>query len=179
MDKASLDSVLAKHKSWLEGIEDGQRADLRKADLRGADLRKADLRKADLRKADLRWDDLREADLRGADLRWAALSGAELRWADLREADLREAELRWADLREAALSGADLREADLDFSCLPLWCGGAHFKCDERLIRQLFAHIVTLDVADASPEVRAAIDAVRVQAKLSHRAQDLGLIKEA
>jgi hypothetical protein len=48
-----------------------------------------------------------------------------------------------ADLREADLSGADLREADLDYSCLPLWCGG-QFKADERICKQLVAHVVRI-----------------------------------
>ena len=62
-----------KHKDWLEGESDGERADLRGANLRGADLRRADLRGADLQDADLR-----DADLRGANLQGANLQGANL-----------------------------------------------------------------------------------------------------
>ena len=48
-----IKNILKKHKDWLEGESDGERADLRGANLRGADLRGADLRGADLRYADL------------------------------------------------------------------------------------------------------------------------------
>ena len=108
-----LKKVLEKHKGWLNGKEDGKKADLRGADLRGADLSGADLRGADLRwaslsGANLTGADLSGADLRGTDLRWASLSGANLSGADLRGADLRGQTSEGADLR-----GADLREADL------------------------------------------------------------------
>jgi len=63
----NVQDVLAKHKLWLDGNEDGKCANLREADLREANLRWADLREADLS----------EAALRGADLRWANLSGAK------------------------------------------------------------------------------------------------------
>jgi len=99
----NVQDVLAKHKLWLDGNEDGKCANLREADLREANLRWADLRGADLY----------GADLREADLRWANLSGANLSEADLSEADLSEADLRGADLSEADLRGADLRWANL------------------------------------------------------------------
>ena len=46
-----LKEVLEKHKGWLNGKEDGKKADLRGADLRGADLSGADLSEADLSEA--------------------------------------------------------------------------------------------------------------------------------
>ena len=63
-----IKDILKKHKDWLDGESDGERADLRFADLRGANLRRADLRGADLQGANLRDADLRFADLRGANL---------------------------------------------------------------------------------------------------------------
>src|SRR5699024_751889 len=48
-----LDEILRLHKMWLNGEEEGKRADLRGADLRDANLRDADLRDADLRGANL------------------------------------------------------------------------------------------------------------------------------
>ena len=118
---------------------------------------RADLCGADLREANLREADLREADLREADLRGANLLGADLREANLRDADLRE---------------ADLREADLDFARFPLWCGCAHFKCDQKLVYQLLAHICTLDFDDTE----GIHELVLPFAIKSHRAKDLGLI---
>jgi len=89
--------------------------------------------------------------------------------ADLRRANLQGANLRMADLREA-----DLRGASLDFSCLPLWCGGAHFKADATLLRQLMAHACTLECDDEEwTELR---EAILPFAKKSHRAEDLGLL---
>ena len=115
-------------------------------------------------KANLRWADLLEANLGGVDLREANLS----------EADLREAYLSWADLRGADLTEADLRGANLDFSCFPLWCGGAKFKCDTKLVYQLLAHICTLDF----PDDEGIKDLIMPFAVKSHRAVDLGLKEE-
>ena len=119
MNKKELSAILELHKKWLDGEPDGRRADLR-----GADLRRA--------------------DLRGADLRRAKLRGADLVGADLREADLREADLREADLREADLRGADLGGANLDYSCLPLWCGSLTANMDDRQVKQLLYHTLSI-----------------------------------
>lgn len=85
---------------------------------------------------------------------------------DGEEANLREADLRWANLQGA----------DLDYSCLPLWCGGSRFTCDALFVRQLFAHISTLTVVDADDSLKAALAAIRPEAEKSHRAEDLGLL---
>ena len=60
--------TLQRHAKWLQGQDDGERADLRGANLQGADLRGADLQDADLQDADLQGANLRGADLRRADL---------------------------------------------------------------------------------------------------------------
>ncbi len=112
--------------------------------------------------ANLRWANLREADLLEANLRDANLRGADLRGADL----------RWANLRGANLREADLRGADLDFASFPLWCGCAYFKCDQKLVYQLLAHICTLDFDDTE----GIKELVLPFAIKSHRAKDLGLI---
>ena len=112
------------------------------------------------------------ADLQGANLRGASLQVANLQRANLQRANLRGADLQRADLRVANLQGADLRGADLDFSCFPLWCGGANFKCDLKLVYQLLAHICTLDFDDPD----GIHELVLPFAIKSHRAKDLGLI---
>ena len=63
-----IKNILKKHKDWLEGESDGERADLIFANLRDADLRGANLRGANLRDANLIFANLRGADLRGANL---------------------------------------------------------------------------------------------------------------
>ena len=102
MDNTMLNTILEKHRKWVNNEEGGERADFFGTDLCGADLRWANLRWANLREADLCGSDLsganlREADLRGADLRWTNLCEADLCGANLREADLREADLRGAN----------------------------------------------------------------------------------
>ncbi len=114
-------------------------ANLRKANLREADLRWANLSEANLRKANLREANLYKANLREADLRWANLSEANLREADLREANLSE-----ANLREANLSEANLREANLDYSCLPLSCKSLKAGFDDKQIKQLLYHVLSV-----------------------------------
>ena len=160
MEQKKLDEILRLHKMWLNGEEEGERADLRDADLRGADLRDADLRDADLRDADLRDAELRDADLRDADLR-----GAELRDADLRGADLRGAELR----------GADLRGAELDYSCWPLWRGSLDVKVDRRIAAQLAYHFCRLDCDD--PDYIAARNAIIHFANEYHRVEECGWLE--
>ena len=106
MTQIELNEILHKHKLWLDGDENGS-----KADLSGADLSKADLSGADLSGADLRWANLSKADLSGADLSKADLRWADLRWANLSGANLSEADLSRADLSKADLSRADLSKA--------------------------------------------------------------------
>ncbi len=84
-----------------------------------------------------------------------------------------EADLQRADLQGANLRRADLQGADLDFSSFPLWCGGAQFKCDPKLIYQLLAHICTLEF-DNSEGIK---ELMMPYARKSHRAKDLGLVE--
>lgn len=144
-----LKEIIEKHKKWLNYKKDGEKANLQGADLWSADLQGADLRRADLWSANLQGADLRSADLQGADLRSANLQSADLRSADLQGADLRNADLWRADLQSADLQGADLRGADLqganlDFSCLPLWRGSLLANMDDRQVKQLLYHILSI-----------------------------------
>lgn len=138
MTQSELLEILEKHKKWLNGKPDGQRANLSGADLSEVNLRGADLRSADLSYAYLSGFDLSEANLRGADLHSADLSEADLSGADLRYANLSGADLRYADLREA----------DLYNCCLPLWCGGLYIKLDRRQMAQLIYHFCSMECDD-------------------------------
>jgi len=40
--------------------------------------------------------------------------------------------------------GANLVKASVDFSCLPLWCGGLDVKIDEKVAKQLLYHVMNL-----------------------------------
>lgn len=44
----------------------------------------------------------------------------------------------------ADLSGADLSGADLDYSCLPLWCGSLLANMDDKQVKQLLYHILSI-----------------------------------
>ena len=90
------------------------------------------------------------ADLSYADLSYADLSGANLSGANLSGADLSGADLRGADLR-----GADLRGANLDYSCLPLWCGSLTVDMDDRQVKQLLYH--TLSIVKHSKNVSSEL----------------------
>ena len=103
MTQSELNEILEKHRKWVNGEDDGERADLR-----GADLRRADLSGANLSEANLRRANLSEANLRRANLRRADLSEANLRRANLIEANLIGANLSEANLIGADLSGAIL-----------------------------------------------------------------------
>ena len=105
-------------------------------------------------------------DLRGANLRGADLRGANLRGVDLSEADLSEADLR----------GVDLSEVNLDFSCLPLWCGGLHLKGDKRLACQLAYHLCSMQCDDA--EYLKMRNSILGFANQFHRADECGILTE-
>lgn len=53
MTQSELNEILEKHRKWVNGEDDGERADLRGADLRRADLSGANLSEANLRRANL------------------------------------------------------------------------------------------------------------------------------
>ena len=120
--------------------------------------------------------DLRGANLSGANLGEADLRGADLSGADLSGADLRGANLRGANLREANLAGENLRGADLDFSCLPLWCGGLHLKGDKRLACQLAYHLCSMQCDDA--EYLKMRNSILDFANQFHRADACGILTE-
>ncbi len=147
-----LKEILAKHAEWLADNSKGARANLSYADLSGANLKSANLDKADM-------------------------SGANLSGANLSGANLRSANLIGANLSHANLHGANLSHANIDYSSgIPLWCGGADFKCEAKLIQQVLVHLVTLDCDDAEwQELRGKILPF---AKKSHRAEALGLVKQ-
>jgi hypothetical protein len=67
----ALKEILELHRKWLNGEDDGIRADLRYTNFSYADLRYTNLRYADLRYANLRYANLRYADFSYADLRYA------------------------------------------------------------------------------------------------------------
>ena len=96
--------------------------------------------------------------------------------ANLTGADLTGANLIGANLTGADLTLANLIGADLDYASFPLWCGGSRFKVDRRLVRQLLAHICTLEVTDADDDTKTVISAILPEAQKSHRAGDLGLL---
>lgn len=118
MNKEELKNILKKHKDWINGIDGGE-----KADLRGANIGDADLRYTDLRRANLRGVNLRYVDLRGANL-------------------------GYTDLRGVKLKSANLRGADIDYSSWSLWCGSLDVKVDKRIAAQLAYHFCRLDCDD-------------------------------
>ena len=75
--------------------------------------------------------------------------------ADLSGANLSGANLSGANLRDADLRCADLRGADLDYSCLPLWCGSLTANMDDRQVKQLLYH--TLSIVKHSNNVSAIL----------------------
>ncbi len=175
MNKEELKNILKKHKDWINGIDGGEKADLRYANLRGADLESADLRYANLGRADLESADLRYANLGRANLRGANLRGADLESADLRYANLGRANLRGANLRGVKLKSANLGGADIDYSSWPLWCGSLGVKVDKRIAAQLAYHFCRLDCDD--PAYIKARNAILDFANQFHRVGGCGRLK--
>ena len=89
----TLEKVLELHKKWLNGEDEGERANLSGEDLSYSDLSGVNLSWANLEGTDLEGTNLEGTDLKGADLSHANLSGAILIGANLSYADLSEASL--------------------------------------------------------------------------------------
>jgi hypothetical protein len=149
MEEAKLKEILTKHMLWLGDKEGGQCADLQGANLYGANLRYADLQGANLYGANLRY-----ADLQGANL-----YGANLRYANLRNADLYGTKLR----------GADLRGSNIDFSCLPLSCGGTGIVLDIEQKKQLAYHVLKQQGDELPEYMKDALTRFCSDAKLLER----------
>jgi hypothetical protein len=69
---------------------------------------------------------------------------------------------------------ADLRSADLEFSVLPLWCGGRLWKVDVEFMHLLANHFCSMKCED--PEAIAMQDSLIPFANKFHRAEELGLL---
>ena len=119
MTQEELQTILEKHKKWLNDVRAGERANLELANLKGANLELA--------------------NLEGANLECANLRGAKLKCANLKSANLRCADFK----------GANLEGANLDYSCWPLWCGSLrNVRIDKRIFAQLAYHICRVIVDD-------------------------------
>lgn len=73
VSQEELAKILEKHKKWLDGDPDGERADLSWANLSDADLSDANLSDADLLRANLSRANLSRADLSLADIDYSSL----------------------------------------------------------------------------------------------------------
>ena len=73
------------------------------------------------------------------------------------------------------LSGANLRSADLDFSCLPLKCGGLKWKIDKRLACQLAYHLCSMQCDDE--EYMKMRDSILGFANQFHRVGECGKLE--
>ena len=74
-----------------------------------------------------------------------------------------------------ALLDYDLCEADLDFSCLPLRCGGLKWKIDKRIACQLAYHLCSMQCDD--PEFLAMRNSILPFANQFHRVGECGRLE--
>ena len=115
------------------------------------------------------FESLEGADLSYANLRDANLSNANLCRADLYGANLEDADLRFANLSNTNLYRANLKNTNLDFSCLPLWCGGLNMKIDATIARQLVYHAFAQECDD--PEYQRLKELCKDFANKFHRVE--------
>ena len=163
MTQEELQTILEKHKKWLNNVPGGERANLECANLEGANLECANLGGANLERANLERANLASANLKGANLERANLASANLKGAKLAS----------ANLKGAKLVSANLECANLDYSCWPLWCGSLrNVRIDKRIFAQLAYHICRVIVDD--DECKAAQRALYPIANQFHRANECG-----
>ena len=173
MTQEELQTILEKHKKWLNDVPGGEYANLKGANLEGANLERANLERANIRDANLKGANLEGAILKGAILKGANLESANLKGANLGGAYLGGANLEDANLEGANLGGAYLEGANLDYSCWPLWCGSLrNVRIDKRIFAQLAYHICRVIVDD--DECKAAQRALYQIANQFHRADECG-----
>lgn len=108
MSQNFLDTVIKKHKNYLEGRRGGARAILQYYNLSGLDFGGQNLSQADFTGSKLY-----AAKMAGCNLTGVNFFAADLRSADLTKAVCRRADFRGSDVSGADLTGADLTEADL------------------------------------------------------------------
>ena len=86
----------------------------------------------------------------------------------------------WLEDKEGG-EQADLRGANLDFSCLPLWCGGLNVHLDDRQLAQIAYHLVKngLYSNNASEETKAELSKIVDFANKFHRVEECGRIEVA
>ncbi len=175
MNREELDKILQKHREWLDS-RTGEPVNLDKAILNGIlavglnfdhiSMEGADLCGADLRGASFRYTKLREARFEDADLRGADFGGARLWYTYFDGADLRGASFgntSFQGQRSFSLRGADLRGANFDNASFPLWCEALEgVKVDERLIRQLLYHVLSLEYLGEDEDIRELLKDERV-----------------
>jgi uncharacterized protein YjbI with pentapeptide repeats len=104
---------LTTHHHWLQGRQDGVRADLAGENLSQTNLEGRNLSHVNMANALLAGAKLSGAKMIGTDLTSADLSGADLSGCDLSNASLADANLIGANLTGAVVKGADLWRANL------------------------------------------------------------------
>ena len=69
-------------------------------------------------------------------------------------------------------------KSDLDFSCLPLWCGGLDINIDDRQAKQIAYHLVrnVLYSKNTSKEAKEAVKPLVDFANGFHRVEECGKI---
>ena len=134
MTQEELNKILDKHEKWLNDEEGGERADLSGKDVQGLDFSFRNLKRAYMA----------GTNMEGADMIRANMIGAEMTGANMTRANMIGVNLTEADMTRANMTGTNMAGANIDFSALPLWCGGLDFKIDERQAKQLMYHVVNL-----------------------------------
>ena len=76
---------------------------------------------------------------------------------------------------------ADLRHADIDFSCLPLWCGGLKMHIDDKQAIQILYHLLSSiryskNVSEENKKLLLT-DEIMELANKFHRIDECGRIK--
>ena len=77
MDQKKLDEILEKHKKWLDGKPDGERAVLSYRYMSYSDLSYSNLRNCEMTGCDMSGCDMTGCDMRGSNLRDSNLSGCK------------------------------------------------------------------------------------------------------
>ena len=153
MTQEELQTILEKHKKWLNDVPGSECAHLADANLASANLE--------------------YAYLEGANLEGANFEGANFEYVILKGANLKGANLEGANLKGANLERANLEGTNLDFACWPLWCGSLRdVQIDKRIFAQLAYHLCRVIVDD--DECKAAQRALYPIANQFHRADECG-----
>lgn len=136
---------LLSHQRWLDGYQDGARADISGLDFTGEDLSS--------------WD-FRRIIARGCNFTLATMP-ARMQGGDFTESIFKETFMRRSAVEDADFSHCDLRDADMYYTVILNNAIITGAKFSDNVIRWLLDIMMGIDFSESSPAIQAMAEGLR------------------